>query len=186
MNKFLQFRNIIADSDSLAFGCSHTWGVGVEADQTWPYLLGSKNFGVGSASSDQIVRLAKTLIEENQPTIVFCLWPDWSRFEYIKDGQFHQSLPTDKDRIKLMHDHNDQWCKTNFTNNTIELEKICKENNCRLIDMTLYDLIPYIDHSDRWPLSSLGHHYAPEWHQWVAELFALARDQNLTFPLANE
>jgi hypothetical protein len=37
--------------------------------------------------------------------------------------------------------------------------------------MALYDLIPYIDHADRWPLSKLGHHYSPVWHQWVADIF---------------
>jgi len=50
----LKFRNKITNSDSIAFGCSHTWGVGVENNETWPYLLGAKNFGVGSASGDQV------------------------------------------------------------------------------------------------------------------------------------
>lgn len=185
MNKFLQFRNIIDESDAIAFGCSHTWGVGVEPHETWPYLLGAKNFGVGSASSDQVVRLAKTLIEQHSPKIVYCLWPDWSRFEYSHNGVYRQSLPTDPDRLQFMKDHDDNWCLSNFQKNTNLLKTICDRHNCRLIDMTLYDLIPFIDHSDRWPISKLGHHYAPEWHKWVADLFAKARDQNFLFPLAN-
>ena len=186
MNESLEFRNAILDSDSLAFGCSHTWGVGVEYHEAWPYLLGAKNFGLGSASSDQVVRIARDLIPQHCPTIVYCLWPDWSRFEYQKNGVFYQSLPTDNDRIYFMDTHNDDWCRNNFANNLIQLKEICEQTHCRLIDMTLYDLIPYIDHADRWPLSKLGHHYSPTWYQWVAGIFADARDHDKKFPLAYE
>jgi len=183
MNKF---RNIIADSDSLAFGCSHTWGVGVDPHEAWPYLLGAKNYGVGGASGDQVIRLASDIISKERPKIVYCLWPDWSRFEYAKNGKFYQSLPTDPNRIKFMATHDDDWCRWNFSKNLSDLKKICTEQNARLIDMTLYDLIPFIDHADRWPLSKLRHHYSPIWHEWVAELFVLARDQRLSFPLNYE
>lgn len=182
----LEFRNKITDSDSIAFGCSHTWGVGVEINETWPYLLGAKNFGVRSASGDQVVRLAQDLVPEHEPNIVYCLWPDWSRFEYQKDGKFYQSLPTSSDRIYFMETHDDNWCRENFSRNLIDLKSICKQNQCRLIDMTLYDMIPHIDHADRWPISKLGHHYAPEWHQWVSNLFETARDEKFEFTLAYE
>lgn len=186
MSNPTKFRNRIDQSDAIAFGCSHTWGVGVEAVETWPYLLGAKNFGLGSASGDQVVRLARDLVPQHSPKIVYCLWPDWSRFEVYKDGKFHQILPTNADRMCFMEDHDDNWCKENFASNVNELKAICQQNQCRLIDMTLYDLVPYIDHADRWPISTLGHHYAPEWHQWVADLFARARDEKFKFLLAYE
>ena len=85
-----------------------------------------------------------------------------------------------------MDTHNDAWCRTNFAKNLIDLANICEQNQCRLIDMTLYDLIPYIDHADRWPVSKLGHHYAPQWHNWVADIFRNARDNNTKFPLSYE
>jgi len=180
------FRNVIESSESLALGCSHTWGTGVEADETWPYLLGAMNFGLGCASGDQVARIAEGLIINYRPKIVYCLWPDWSRFEYFTNGTIYQSLPTDTNRIHFMETHDDEWCKLNFQKNTEDLKVICDRYGSKLIDMTLYDLIPYIDHADRWPLSKLGHHYAPEWHGWVAELFAKARDENFQFPLAHE
>jgi hypothetical protein len=186
MNKCLEFRNTITNSDSLAFGCSHTWGTGVEDHETWSFLLGAKNYGVGGSSSDHIIRIASSLIAKERPQIVYCLWPDWSRFEYIKNGQFYQSLPTDPDRIKFMPTHDDDWCRSNFSKNLSNLKKICAEHDARLIDMTLYDLIPFIDHADRWPVSKLGHHYAPEWHRWVANLFLRAREENFSFPLSDE
>ena len=85
-----------------------------------------------------------------------------------------------------MHTHDDAWCRKNFATRVQELHGLCRESGCRLVDMTLYDLIPYIDNADRWPISKLGHHYAPEWHQWVAKIFADARDNNIQFPLAYE
>jgi len=182
----LEYRNTISASNAIAFGCSHTWGVGVEPHEAWPYLLGAKNYGVGSASGDHVIRIASHIIPKERPQIVYCLWPDWSRFEHTENGEFSQSLPTDPDRIKFMPTHDDDWCRMNFSKNLSALKKVCAEQSARLIDMTLYDLIPFIDHADRWPLSKLGHHYSPEWHQWVADLFVRARDQNLSFPLAYE
>lgn len=186
MSNILESRNIIPTSKSIAFGCSHTWGVGVESHEAWPYLLGAKNYGVGGASGDHVVRIASDIIPKERPEIVYCLWPDWSRFEYIKNGEFYQSLPTDPDRIEFMSTHDDDWCRQNFSKNLSALEQICTEQNARLIDMTLYDLIPFIDHADQWPLSKLGHHYSPLWHEWVADLFAKARDEHFSFPLAYE
>lgn len=184
MHEYQQFRNPTDHSESIALGCSHTWGVGVEANEAWPSILGAMNFGLEGASGDQVVRIANEQIPKHRPRIVYCLWPDWSRFEYVRDGKIYQSLPTDPNRIDFMSTHDDRWCRSNFSNNLQNLAKLCSEHNARLIDMTLYDLIPYIDHADRWPLSRLGHHYSPEWHRWVADLFKKARDTGLRFPLA--
>lgn len=186
LDNVLTFRGPIDKSDSIAFGCSRTWGVGVEPDETWSCLLGAKNCGIGSASSDLVVRIADQIISQHRPKIVYCLWPDWSRFEYIKDGKYYQSLPSDKNRIYFMKTHDDAWCKKNFAKNLKDMANLCLSYSVRLIDMTLYDLIPYIDHSDRWPLSKLGHHYSPVCHQWVADIFAKSRDQNFKFPLTYE
>jgi hypothetical protein len=182
------FRTLITTSNSIAFGCSHTWGVGVEPDEAWPYHLGAKNCGIGGASANLVTRIAKRIIEKEKPETVFVLWPDWSRFEYINNinGFYHQSLPTDTNRIYFMEFHNDDWCKNNFATQVDHLQKICDQNSVNLIGMTLYDLIPYLDHSDTWPLSEDGHHYAPQWHQQVAELFLWAKNTNYKFLLSYE
>ena len=171
------------DSTSVAMGCSHTWGVGVEADQAWPALLPALNLGVQGASADLVVRHVPWVIETYKPRRIFCLWPDWSRFEYTRDGEFHQSLATDMNRIDFLPQHDEEWCLNNFRKNTKCMRSICEQNEVELIDMTLYDLIDYIDHADRWPISCLGHHYAPRWHVWVADIFAWAANNNLRFGL---
>lgn len=185
-NNLFTRKDVVKDSDSIAFGCSHTWGTGVEDNETWSYILGARNFGQGSCSADFISRLAPTIITELKPKIVYVLWPEWRRFEITKNNIVYQSLPTDPDRIYYMETHNDVWCRENFKNRTNEFRSMCKNKNIQLIDMTLYDLIPYIDHADRWPVSKLGHHYAPEWHKWVANIFKELQLNNTILELAYE
>ena len=165
------YRNTITHSNSIAFGCSHTWGIGVEATETWAFLLGAMNFGVPGVSSDFIARTAPDLIEKYQPQTVYILWPDWSRFEYFDNGQYKQSTPRSPDRIQFMSWATDEWLQNNFSSKQKEVRNFCNQSNTKLVDITLYDLIPYIDHADRWPLSKLGHHYSPVWHGWVADIF---------------
>ena len=182
----MNFRNIIATSTSVAFGCSQTWGVGVEPNETWAYHVGSKNFGVSGCSADYILRIAPDIINTHNPSVIYILWPDWTRFEYIEDGIYHQSLPTDANRINLMATHTEEWLLDNFAKRTKEMRETCNKHNIKLVDITLYDLIPHMDHADKWPLSKLGHHYAPSWHTQVAEIFKNALDNSITsFALRN-
>lgn len=181
----MQFRNIITDSTSVAFGCSHTWGVGVEANETWAYKLGAKNFGVPGCSADLIARILPDIIEEQTPTTVYVLWPDWTRFEYTQNGQYYQSLSTDTNRIDFMETHTEEWLINNFSKRTELVRNFCKDNNIEIFDMTLYDLVPYIDHADVWPLSKLGHHYSSIWHSWVADIFRNSKNNNIKHSLKN-
>lgn len=182
----MKFRNIITDSDFLAFGCSHTWGVGVDAEETWAYKLNAKNFGMGGCSADYIARVAPDIIREHKPTTIYILWPDWTRFEYAVDGKYCQSLPTDPDRINFMETHTTDWLIENFSKKVTMLHDFCKNSHINLIDMTLYDLIPYIDYADVWPLSKLGHHFSPVWHSWVADIFRNSYINNIKHTLRHE
>ena len=180
------FRNSIFDSNSMAFGCSHTWGTGVDVHESWPHLLSAKNYGLPGISADFVVRYARQIALKETPTTIFVLWPDWSRFEYMKDDEYYQSLPTDDNRINFMQTHNVDWCRDNFSNSVKILHDFCLQHSINLVDMTLYNLIPYLDHADCWPLSKPGHHYAPEWHAQVADLFSWAKNNNYKFTLAYE
>lgn len=170
-NRLFTRKDVIQHSDAIAFGCSHTWGTGVEHNETWSYILNARNFGQGAASADFIARTAPDIIKSLRPTTVYVLWPEWSRFEITVQGKIRQSLPSDQDRIYFMESHNQAWCRENFKNQTNKFRDWCKNQQIRLVDITLYNLIPYIDHADRWPVSRLGHHYSPVWHQWVADIF---------------
>lgn len=155
----------------LAFGCSHTKGIGVDPHEAWPALLNLKNYGVAGCSTDHIVRIAPNIIQQESPKKIYVLWPDWTRFEYLDSREYKQSLPTDHNRIIFMAEWTDKKLQENFNNQVNKFRDICKNANIKLIDITLDDLVPYIDHADRWPLSKLGHHYSPQWHNWVANIF---------------
>jgi hypothetical protein len=154
---------------SIAVGCSHTVGVGVEPHEAWPNLLGAVNLGVGGCSADYIARNMPKYLTKYNPNLIYVLWPDWTRFEYFDQGQYYQSLPTDPNRIYFMETATDGWLQNNYIKQISLAREICK--NIKLIEMTLYDLIPFIDHTDRWPVSKLGHHYSEVWHTWVADIF---------------
>ena len=181
---FTRSRNI--QSTTVALGCSHTWGTGVEENETWSYLLNARNYGQGACSSDFIVRTAPAILDQLTPEVVYVLWPDWTRFEVTKNNVIYQSLPADHDRIYYMATHNETWLKENFKHQTDMFRNLCKERNIQLVDMTLYDLIPYIDHADTWPISKLGHHYSPVWHSWVADIFKQLKETETVLELANE
>ena len=155
----------------LAFGCSHTFGVGVDTHQAWPALLKLVNYGQVGVSADYIARILPNIATQSTAKKIFILWPDWTRFEYLKGHKILQSLATDKNRIEFMEDWPDERLRKNFNNQVQSVKNFCSQQNIKLIDMTLDDLIPYIDHADRWPVSKLGHHYSPVWHQWVADIF---------------
>jgi hypothetical protein len=107
-------RHLFSFSNSLALGCSHTYGVGVEVNEAWPYLLGANNFGKSGCSADYLLRIAPELIAKYQPITMYILWPDWTRFEYIKDGKYYQSLVSDLNRIEFMESHTTEWLLNNF------------------------------------------------------------------------
>lgn len=164
---------------NLAFGCSHTFGIGVEQKQAWPALLNLKNYGAPGVSADYIVRIIGDAIKENNPNKIYILWPDWTRFEYKVNDTYHQSRPTDKNRILFMEEWTDEKLFAHFNNNVTIIKNICDNEQIKLVHMTLDDLVPIIDHADKWPLSTLGHHYSPVWHRWVADIF-LAKEHEQT------
>jgi lysophospholipase L1-like esterase len=155
--------------NKLAFGCSHTYGIGVDPSEAWPALLGAINYGQPGCSSDLIARIMPKLLAKHNPTTVYVLWPDWTRFEYLKAGAYVQSLPTDKDRIYFMEKATNEWLQINFKQQQQIVYDLCK--NIKLIDLTLYDLIPYIDNADKWPQANDGMHFNHKWHLWVADIF---------------
>jgi len=157
-------------TSNIAFGCSHTFGIGVEPHESWPALLELMNFGKPGVSVDFIARTCEARIIEHSPECVYILWPDWTRFEYERDGRMHQSLPTDKNRREFMDKDND-WLRKNWLIGVCKIEDICKQHSAQLICLKLDDLETIIDHQDRWPPASDGSHFGPQWHRWVADLF---------------
>lgn len=77
----------------MAVGCSHTEGINVNDNETWPYYLSTLlnyshiNFGFTGRSNDYIARCILTYTEEIQPDLVCIMYTYPPRREYYtKDG----------------------------------------------------------------------------------------------------
>jgi len=158
-------------NSSIALGCSHTYGVGVEPDQAWPSLLGLTNLGKPGCSTDYCARTLEGYLRTHTVDTVYILYPNKDRFEYIEKGKILQSLSTDRNRIMFMETHDEAWCEQNYFNQRYNISELCRLHGALLVDLELTDITVIIDNADRWPKGTDGAHYNPQWHRWVADLF---------------
>lgn len=96
------FRDVEFDQrrSILALGCSHTEGVGLLVEQTWPRQLENAidnkvwNLGVGGAALDTCFRLLDYWLEHLNVVAVCCAVPAISRFEVNEQNNWSNILPT--------------------------------------------------------------------------------------------
>lgn len=169
----------------LALGDSHTEGAANPVQDIWSSHLQRItnntviNLGQGGCSTDCVARLTPHALDYFHPRAVCLLAPDSSRFEYFKDGAWHQSRPTDPDRIYHMKSATDEWLHNNWKTHVYSIENHCQARNVVFIMLTLCDLIPVIDHADTWPRAHNHSHFDAAWHRLVAEIFCYRLHQTL-------
>jgi hypothetical protein len=86
----------------MSLGCSHTEGVGVNNDETWPAQFAklipngvNMNFGTGGRSGDFVVRCLFSYYDLIKPDLVLIFYPEIVRREiYTKDGGVEPYMPT--------------------------------------------------------------------------------------------
>ena len=166
----------------LAFGCSHTYGIGVNPEHAWPSLLGAINYGVPGCSSDLIARTMPNILNKHQPSEVYVLWPDWGRFEYKEQGKIKQSLATDSNRIQFMSTATDEWLLSNFNKQVTTVKNLCSE--IRLIHLTFFNLAPpLMEYACLYPKGRDNVHYDESFHRKVAEIFDNMSKNNIEYEL---
>jgi len=78
----------------VTLGCSHTVGVGVPWEKTWPTLFAEEigfdlfNLSVAGASSDTVFRTLHQSIDIIKPDIVAIYWPEPIRWEIYESFQW--------------------------------------------------------------------------------------------------
>jgi hypothetical protein len=76
----------------MAVGCSHTEGIGVNDDETWPYYLSRLlnfshiNFGFTGRSNDYIARCVLSFVEEINPDLICIMYSYPERREYYTNS----------------------------------------------------------------------------------------------------
>ena len=163
---------------AMAMGCSHTMGDGNNFEDSWPEILKDKinfsqiiNLGQLGASSDYVVRILPQCLEYFKPEVVFIFWPDYVRFEVFVDGEYKQIVPSDDDRILYIESHNEEMLKEKYADNLKAAQELCEQYNAKLIGIDWDDLIPVLDHADKWNRGADRMHYDKVWHNGVAETF---------------
>lgn len=137
-------------------GCSHTLGVGLPIESTWPYIISSElnlknyNLGIPGASNDTAFRLANYFIPQLMPDVVIFLSSDRSRVELhtinqqIKDiNAWNYQADYTKNFMKdwLSNDINTDM---NYLKNTLAIKQICNEYNIKYLQEE-FSNIPTLD-----------------------------------------
>lgn len=87
-HRSVEIENLDFDNYFLVAGCSHTQGVGLELEKTYPYLLSEKlkidyyNLGIGASGLDVMEHNLLLWFHrfKKKPKFVLLQWPDVSRY----------------------------------------------------------------------------------------------------------
>jgi len=158
---------------SAAFGCSYTFGYGV--NDPYPVLLDAVNCGINGASNDLIARLAITYCKTFKPSEIYVMWTFKTRREHIfENGGLEKFRNLSEEAIKeelasptwvsshltLMNNSADEY---NFKKNKMLLTSYCVVNNIKLHQSTILNLP-----KESFPFARDGDHPGPDWHANIA------------------
>jgi len=133
------------DPSILFLGCSHTVGIGMPIEQTWPTIVASKlnlkcyNLGQGGGSADAAYRLGSHWIPRILPKIVVFLIPDIHRLEVVRENNIEFLTPmTPTSQYagfynKWVYFESNGWL--NSQKNTLALEHISNRYDCKFVSL---------------------------------------------------
>lgn len=182
-------------------GCSHTWGVGLEQNETWVHHVSQHNtdrlrywnLGQPGAAPDTVVRILYSSEKVLCPKIIVVMWPEISRRERLED--YVQNVHGTNESLRYENKKTDM---NNFLKCVFFVEKFAEKNDCvvfhcfsddvidlqasknstKVLDQTsLRDCWPYWDSVIARNFHSEpsrakdGLHYGVENHKRFAELF---------------
>jgi hypothetical protein len=82
-------------ADIVALGCSHTYGIGVPQEYTWPSIIESKtqkvvaNLGMCGASAEKMLESFFLYLDTvGIPKYLFACFPDHLRYSHVVEGNF--------------------------------------------------------------------------------------------------
>ena len=166
-----------AQGQDAAFGCSNTFGQGVNI--AWPRILDLANCASCGISNDHIARTAVSYILNYNPKNIYILWTYTERREYIdeqtglvKIGYFDEGKKYGKDdwRYQFALLNHNKWNEYNLAKNRLLVESVCKANNCNLKDFHIegYQILDRdnteVLNIDNYTRARDDMHPGPYWH----------------------
>jgi len=115
-------------------GCSHTYGVGLEPNETWAHIVSQHNtkqlrywnLGQPGISPEGCVRILYSCEKVINPNIIIVCWPDISRRERLTNEVALNLLGKDES-LKYEDNETDM---NNFLKSVFFLEKYAEKNSC--------------------------------------------------------
>ena len=151
--------SVVSNIDLLAVGCSHTEGIGVNDNETWPYYTAKElsfnhiNLGFTGRSNDYISRITALYVQQFRPKITAVMYTYLNRREYwTKYGP--QPYATNSwgyfDDFPEQHEHlsrlsNEYEDKQNFIKNHLLVQQACQIAESKLIWNGSFIDLDYID-----------------------------------------
>ena len=115
-------------------GCSHTWGVGLEANETWAHYVSQYNtarlryFNLGQpgASPETVVRILYSSEKVINPNLIIVMWPEASRRERL--DTYPANLNHTSEFLKFENSNTD---RNDFLKSVFFVEKYAEKNQCK-------------------------------------------------------
>ena len=185
-----------SDVNILTCGCSNTVGVGVNQEESWPFILKETiqqtgksvsvyNIATSGASSQYVVRSIYKTIDILNPTYIFIYWPPFTRLEipYHPNKQFSQEFIDQPQYPKIYAD--EPWLlKYNLIRDYAFLMEIAENKNIPIFTSLedkkhqVHDQIGAVKNRDLYETfiaaktdARDGIHPGPDWHKKVANVF---------------
>lgn len=177
----------VEDCDIACFGCSQTYGVGIDKNQTWPLHLGNilgvkvKNFGIPGSNINQITAFIEYFCKNYKTKLILFLLPHSMRRQIVKDNIIENALAhhsANKEFILHGEEHSiiNLSCSMSFWLEKIPTKILISsysDTEYALIQKTqLSDkLLPYLEFRD-YPLASDNLHFGAEYCKEYASSLA--------------
>lgn len=158
------------------FGCSYSFGYGVDDVHTWPYLLDVFNGALPGSSNDRIARLAVQYMNTFKPKNIYIVWSFISRREHVDEaGNFYQFTSLSEAelnehgneyKLAMLELANKNSNMLNLQKNQILVEHVAKSLGVRYN----YKVLQQTNYTNYLTSRDLDHPN-PQWHRIIAEDF---------------
>jgi len=149
----------------IALGCSHTEGVGLPINQTWPYFLEQLlqhtvlNLGVGASSLDTCFRLLDYYIDQINILGVFILEPSPERVEFFDYGKPTTYMPCGPGNSLVYKAWAVEKVNSYYTliKNRYALKNLCDSKNIKMYSIEANVFTDYMENGITDLARDLGH-----------------------------
>ncbi len=182
----IKLRDSLSDCDIACFGCSQTYGKGLDSDETWPAYLQDitgkvvHNYGVIGSNINEITSLVEHFCKNHKAEIILIYLPHTFRRQIFQEGAVKQIMTLDHENKNLIvhgEEHSvavlagqfKEWIES-ITSKTKLYFGTYQRSEDQLFRQTALKeyMMPFL-RSDDYPKASDGQHNGKEFNQDFAK-----------------